>query len=384
MRVGIEAQRLFRKKKHGMDIVALELIRNLHTVRTQIEFVVFVKQGDDNTCLNGVAGVKVVILPNAPYPIWEQLILPWAVKKYKVDLLHCTANTAPLFLSVPFLVTLHDIIYLENKTGQSSSFYQRFGNYYRAWLVPKIVKKAVAIVTVSHFEKKNIDTYFNFKADFVKCIYNGVGAHFKKINDTKQLAACSVQYNLPDKFIFFIGNTDPKKNVIGVLKALHLLKKSGQLQYKLVMPDINIQYIQSLLVTIGAQDIMQDIHILPYVPNAELPAILNKASIFLYPSLRESFGIPLLEAMKCGVPVIASNTSSMPEVAADAALYVNPLDSNSIAKAIVELSINKPLSIQLVEKGLARSQFFSWQHNATETSQLYQTILTNSHKRLKQ
>lgn len=384
MRVGIEAQRLFREKKHGMDIVALELIRHLRTCETELEFVVFVKKGSDNKCLSGISGIKIVTLPNAPYPIWEQLILPWAVKKYKVNLLHCTANTAPIFVSVPLLVTLHDIIYLENKTGSSTSFYQRFGNRYRAWLVPKIVRKAVGIITVSNFEKKNIDAFFKFESNFVRCIYNGVGAHFFRINNQVQLNSSAKKYNLPDQFVFFIGNTDPKKNVIGVLKAMHLLKQAGNLHFKLVMPDINLQYIQSLLSSIKANELIQHIQILPYVPNQELPVILNQAKVFLYPSLRESFGIPMLEAMKCGVPVIASNTSSMPEVAADAALFINPTDPKSIADAILQLMNNDKLQQQLVHNGLARAAHFSWKQNAAETIQLYEYVLSNFNSRLKQ
>lgn len=381
MRVGIEAQRLFRKKKHGMDIVALELIRNLQAVHTQIEFVVFVKQGEDNTCLNGVNGIQVVILPNVPYPIWEQLILPWAVRKYKVDLLHCTANTAPLFLSVPLLITLHDIIYLENKTGSSSSLYQRFGNYYRAWLVPKIVKKAAKIITVSEFEKKNIDAYFKFKESFVVCIYNGVGAHFKPEQNLALLAACKHKFQLPNQFIFFIGNTDPKKNVQGVLKAFQLLKQNSDFNYKLVMPDINKSYIQSLLTTIGSESLIQDIQILPYVPNHELPSILNLASVFIYPSLRESFGIPLLEAMMCGVPVVSSNTSSMPEITADAAVLIDPFNPESIANGVMQYLTNDDFRKQKIENGLERAKYFTWKNNAAQTIQLYHAVLTNFNTR---
>jgi glycosyltransferase involved in cell wall biosynthesis len=382
MRVGIEAQRLYRKKKHGMDIVALELIKNLHAFNSEFEFVVFVKKGEDAACLNDVKGIELVELPNAPYPIWEQFILPWAVKKYKVQLLHCTSNTAPLFLSVPLVVTLHDIIYLDKSSKSSSSFYQKFGNYYRAWVVPKIVKNAAKLITVSEFEKKNIQSFFNLEEGFVQTIYNGVGSHFKQHLDPKHLQDLKLKYQLPEEYIFFIGNTDPKKNVEGVLHALHLLKSKGKLSLKLVMPDMNREYIQSILVKLNAENLIQDLHILPYVPNSELPYILNLAKVFLYPSIRESFGIPILEAMKCGVPVIASNTSSMPEVAGDAAIFVNPFDVESIATAILSSLENETARLAYIQKGLKRAEQFTWNNNANETIQLYKFVLSNPKKLL--
>lgn len=382
MRVGIEAQRLFRKKKHGMDIVALELIKNLHSLQSNLDFVVFVKKGEDSACLSQVKGVEVIELPNAPYPIWEQIILPLAVKKHKVNLLHCTSNTAPLFLSVPLIVTLHDIIYLEKNTKTSTSFYQRFGNYYRAWIVPKIAKKAAKLITVSQFEKQNIDRFFGFKNNHVQCIYNGVGAHFKHELDQESLAACKQKYQLPEHFIFFIGNTDPKKNVEGVMRALQILKQQGAIHTKIVMPDISRNYMKSILATLNDESLFNDLHILPYVPNQELPLILNLASVFLYPSIRESFGIPMLEAMKCGVPVIASNTSSMPEVAADAAILIDPNKSEMLAQAITNCLQDKKLCADLIAKGYKRANCFSWNKNATETVQLYQLVLSTIHPQL--
>jgi len=382
MRIGIEAQRLFRKKKHGMDIVALELIKNLHVFNAEFEFIVFVKKGEDAACLSEVKGIKVVELPNAPYPIWEQFILPWAVRKHKVQLLHCTSNTAPLFLSVPLVVTLHDIIYLDKSSKSSSSFYQKFGNYYRAWLVPKIVKKAAKLITVSAFEKKNIESFFNFKENFVQVIYNGVGTHFNRNLDVKKLQEFKLKYLLPDEFIFFIGNTDPKKNVEGVLHAIHILKKEGKLSLKLVMPDINRDYIQSILVKLNAENLINDLHILPYVPNNELPYVLSLAKLFLYPSIRESFGIPMLEAMKCGVPVIASDTSSMPEVAGDAAIFVNPFQAESIAIAIKSSLENENQRMEFIQKGLKRAEQFTWSNNALQTTQLYKLVMSNLKKPL--
>ncbi|OYU96830.1 MAG: group 1 glycosyl transferase [Bacteroidetes bacterium B1(2017)] len=376
MRIGIEAQRIFRKKKHGMDMVALELIRALQKIETPHQFFIFVQNDEDAACLSESKNVSIIALPNSPYPIWEQWHLPRAAKKYKLDVLHCTSNTAPLFLSVPLVLTLHDIIYLEKISLSQGTAYQKFGNIYRKWNVPLIVKKAVSILTVSDFERTRILSYFKFPEDRVQTAYNGVGTHFKRITDANVLAEAKDKFKLPNEFIFFLGNTDPKKNVIGVLKALSILKKKNQLPCKLLMLDINREYLSNLAQQIGDPSVLDEISFTGYVPNVQLPAIYSQASLFLYPSLRESFGIPLVEAMKCEVPIITSNTSSMPEIVADSALICDPFAPETIANAILELWSNKPLQQELVAKAKVRSELFSWDANAKQTLKIYEQIST--------
>lgn len=372
MRIGIEAQRIFRKKKHGMDMVALELIRALGELHTTHEFFIFVNETEDIACLKPAANFQIIPLKPAPYPIWEQWHLPRAAKKYKLDLLHCTSNTAPVFLSVPLVLTLHDIIYLEKINLNQGTAYQKFGNIYRKLNVPMIVNKAHPILTVSNFENKRITEHFGFASDRVITAYNGAGSHFKRITDEQVLQQAKEKYKLPNQFIFFLGNTDPKKNVVGVLKALSILRKANKLPCPLLMLDINRDYLNNLANEIGDPDILEHIQFTGYVPNTELPAIYSQATLFLYPSLRESFGIPLVEAMKCGVPVITSNTSSMPEIVSDAALICDPFSAQSIADAVVKLWENAELQSDLVAKGFERAKHFSWENNARLTLSLYE------------
>ncbi len=375
MKIGIEAQRIFRKKKHGMDMVALELIKALQRLNTGHEYVVFVKPDEDAQCLQASSNVKIVEVKSAPYPIWEQYLLPKAAAKEKVQLLHCTSNTAPLFLSMPLVLTLHDIIYLEKISLSQGTAYQKFGNIYRKLNVPRIVPNAKKILTVSDFEKERIQNYFNLKQDQVVTAYNGVGAHFKRVLDQTELNAARNKYKLPEKFIFFLGNTDPKKNVKGVLQALSILRKNNALPAPLVMLDINKDYLGALSSDIGDTEILNHIQFTGYVPNHELPAIYSLASLFLYPSLRESFGIPLVEAMACGVPLITSNTSSMPEIAQDAALIIDPFKPETIATAIQELWQDANLQQSLVAKGIMRAKYFSWDANALLTEKIYKEVL---------
>src|SRR5690606_6093841 len=156
MRIGIEAQRIFRKEKHGMDMMAVELIKNLQKLDLINEYFIFVNPDEDNATIRPSANFTIVPLKKSLYPIWEQHFLAKAVKEYKLDILHCTSNTAPLNLDIPLILTLHDIIYLEKMDWKSGSWYQRLGNLYRRWNVPLIVKKATKILTVSKFEEKRI------------------------------------------------------------------------------------------------------------------------------------------------------------------------------------------------------------------------------------
>jgi glycosyltransferase involved in cell wall biosynthesis len=378
MKIGIEAQRIFRKKKHGMDMVALALIRALQAKNTAHQIFVFAQSDEDVSCLQSGNGVEIVLLPNAPYPIWEQLILPLACKKYTLDVLHCTSNTAPLFLSVPLVLTLHDIIYLENIDLTQGTAYQKFGNLYRKLIVPMVAKKARKIITVSHFENQRIVHYFDFEPALVQTVYNAAPNYFTRITDTARLAAAQKKYNLPDQFIFFLGNTDPKKNVKGVLQAFSILKSAGKLPCKLLMLDINRAYLKNLANEIGDLAILDEIIFTGYVSNEELPAIYSLATLFLYPSIRESFGIPLVEAMCCEVPIITSNTSSMPEIVGDAALLCDPNKAETIAQAISELWGNAELQMELKIKGKQRGKIFSWNQNASETVAIYQSIVKSA------
>ncbi len=374
MRIGIEAQRIFRKKKHGMDMVALELIKQLQILDKVNEYFIFVNNVEDIDVLPKTSNFNIVQVKPSPYPVWEQYHLPKAVKEHQVDILHCTSNTAPISLNVPLILTLHDIIYLEKWNFTQGTSYQIVGNLYRRWNVPIVVKNAKHILTVSNFERDRITSHFKFNQNQVSTAYNGVGKHFAPITDQAELLRIKELYHLPDDYIFFLGNTDPKKNVIGVLKALSILKRKGQLKSKLLMLDINRNYLSNLMKQINDESLMDDIVFSGYVPNKDLPAIYNQASLFLYPSLRESFGIPLLEAMACGAPLITSNTSSMPEIADDAALFVDPFNANEIADAIMKLQSNDDLKKELAANGFKRVENFTWENNAKQTLEWYKNI----------
>ncbi len=379
MKIGIEAQRIFRKKKHGMDMVAIELIRNLQLTDQENEYVVFVKPDEDDQVIHETKNFKIVRLNRSLYPVWEQIALPRAVKKEGCRILHCTSNTAPVFTSVPLIVMLHDIIYMESSYLEilrgSGTWYQKFGNIYRKLVVPRVVKKSCRITTVSHFEKNRIGEFFGMKGNpRLKAVYNGVGAHFKPVTDKNELSRINEKYRLPEHFFFFLGNTDPKKNTRGTLKAFSGYLKQNSAGEQLVMLDYDRAELEKILQDIGDPALIDHIVLTGYIANTDLPGIYSQCDLFLYTSLRESFGIPMLEAMACGAPVITSNTSSMPEVAGDAALLIDPFKPEEITEAMIKLKSDNRLRETLIQEGFIQAAKFSWKAMAGHVLEIYREV----------
>ena len=177
MKIAIEAQRIFRPNKHGMDFVALETIRELQKMDHENEYFIFVSPGEDK-CLKSSENMHVIELKCPTYPLWEQVALPRAVKRIRPDLLHCTSNTAPLNCPVPLVLTLHDIIYLEKRQTSSLSLYQEMGWHYRRLVVPRILPKCKKIITVSQFERQRILDALHLSDEQLVAVYNGFNSHF--------------------------------------------------------------------------------------------------------------------------------------------------------------------------------------------------------------
>ncbi|MEI7676038.1 MAG: glycosyltransferase family 1 protein [Bacteroidales bacterium] len=373
MKIAIEAQRIFRPRKHGMDFVALEMIRELQKIDTVNEYRIYVKP-DTDRCLSETPNFKIVELPAFGYPMWEQWSLPRAVESWKPDILHCTSNTAPIFTSAKLVITLHDIIFLEkgHEDGtKNKSFYQQMGKYYRKLVVPLVLKKATKIITVSRFEQKRITEALQLPADKLTAVYNGFSNYFYP---REKDAHVTSKYGLPDRYFFFLGNTDPKKNTRRVLEAYSAYLKTSTAPAKLVIADLKEEFISHFDVW-KDEEFRKNIVLLGYVFNTDLPTIYSMADIFLYPSLRESFGIPILESMACGVPIITSNTSAMPEIAGNGALLIDPFDENDILEKILLLE-NKPEIVQKQrEYGLSRVKLFSWRKTAEDVLLIYNSIM---------
>lgn len=368
MKIAIEAQRIFRAKKHGMDFVVLETIKQLQKLDHINEYFILTAPGKDRSVLLGSHNFHIIELNCPFYPLWEQLALPLAIRKIKPDFLHCTSNTAPLICSVPLIITLHDIIFLEKRAHKNRSLYQNIGRYYRKLIVPKVLKRCHKIITVSNYEAEIIRTTLGFERDKIITVYNGFSDHFKKIDNYKEVTS---RYIPIDPYIFFLGNTDPKKNTERVIKAYDLYRQRSSVPLPLLIADLDRNNVLSIIELNGLDPKLIDFIYTPgYIKNSDLPYIYSGASLFLYPSLRESFGIPQLEAMACGTPVVTSNTSAMPEVSGDAAYYVNPFEEEEIANAMLKLDSNELRKTQ-IKAGYERIKSFSWEKSAKALLEIY-------------
>lgn len=370
MRIGIEAQRIFRVNKHGMDYVVLQEILHLQQMDHENEYFVFVKPGPDR-CVQDTDNVHVVELRMPSYPLWEQVALPRAVRRYRVDLLHCTSNTAPLFCGAPLVLTLHDIIFLEPRDKKNRSFYQNMGWLYRRLVVPRILNKCRRIITVSEFEKQNIMHRLGIEEERMAMIYNGYNSWFREVEDINEVY---LKYVPKRGFIFFLGNTDPKKNTERTLVGYARYLEQSTVKRPLLMADLDHDYLQGIIARNKIGHIRDYLYMPGYIPNIDLPYIYNDAFAFLYTSLRESFGIPLLEAMSCGTPVVTSNTSSMPEIGGPDAILVNPENADEIAQKLLQLENDDEFYALQRQMGLERSKLFSWRTTAEQLLQLYREV----------
>lgn len=370
MKIAIEAQRIFRNNKHGMDFVALETIRELQKIDSENEYYILVASGEDH-CLSPSANMHIVEIKCPTYPLWEQVALPRAVKKIKPDILHCTSNTAPINCQVPLVLTLHDIIFLEKKAGSNHSLYQNLGWYYRRLVVPRILGKCKKIITVSQFECNRIQETLQLKPGQLVAIHNGFSKHFKPIENSYTVTQ---KYLKAEKYIFFLGNTDPKKNTPRTLKAYSIYLKQSEHPLPLLIADLQEQVIDKILQEENIQEIKPMLVFPGYITHADLPAIYNGAAVFLYPSLRESFGIPLLEAMACGTPVISSLTSAIPEIAGSGAILINPEDPDAIATQLLRLEQDSKFRQEQICHGFEQVKGFSWEKTAQHLLSIYNNL----------
>ena len=371
MKIAIEAQRIFRPNKHGMDFVALETIRELQKIDHENEYFIFVSPGPDH-CLNESDNMHIVELRCPSYPLWEQVALPRAVARVRPDLLHCTSNTAPVKCPVPLVLTLHDIIFLEKRQSSSRSLYQEMGWHYRRLVVPRILSECRKIITVSNFECNRIREALNLPKDRLTAVYNGYSPHFRQMPPAPEIVH---KYIPSDDYLFFLGNTDPTQNTPRVLKAYGLYLRKSEHKRPLLIADLKEEAIDGILSAEGIKEVKPYLSFPGYIPNADLAALYNGAFAFLYPSLRESFGIPMLESMACGTPVIAGNTSAMPEIAGEGALLADPLDENDIARKILLLEEDDTFYQQQVDYGLERVKLFSWRKSAEALLKIYKEII---------
>lgn len=375
----IEAQRLFRKQKHGMDVVALELLQRLRYANTDYHIKVLVKE-DEDRCLQNTETLTVQTLKPAFYPLWEQWVLPDFLSTDTAKLLHCTGNTAPVWGKTPLLVTIHDLIFLEENylfKKDGGSLYQRFGNFYRSLVVPIIAKRAKYIITVSEFQRQLIIKMLHISPDKISVVYNGADERFFVRAEDQAIHLVRNKYKIGEKpYFFFLANTEPRKNTDGVLQAfLHFCKTYPEHEHHLVIKGLTDEILRKKIAAAGAESVSGRIHRVGYIDYDDLPLLYQGASALWFPSFSEGFGLPIVEAMAGGTPVITSEVSVMPEIAGDAALYVNPKQPMQLAEQTHTLLTDTSLRKDLVAKGHIIAAKFTWTNSVNALRAVYEKLL---------
>ncbi|AXI24805.1 glycosyl transferase family 1 [Methanofervidicoccus sp. A16] len=241
----------------------------------------------------------------------------------------------------------------------------------------KGMKKSDRIITISKHVKNDLVRHFSISEEKINVIYLGVNEHYKPIPEN-EIEKIKYKYNLKFPFILYVGSEQPRKNFPTLIKAFYKLKtKYGFNNIKLVKagnPQISKYKRKHIMKLIDKLNLQKDIIFTGYVPEEDLPALYNAADLFVYPSIYEGFGLPPLEAMACGTPVITSNTSSLPEVVGDAGIMVDPYDVDGLSKAMYEVLTNDGLREELRKKGLERAKLFSWKECAEEHLKVYEEV----------
>ena len=299
--------------------------------------------------------------------VWTHLILPCLALREKVDVLHMPANVIPVFSPCPTVVTIHDTTVLQ--APNRFTFWHRT---YSRIFVPLSAKRASKVLADSEHSKRDIVRLFGVSPRKVEVVYLGASPEFRQILEN-EVAVVKRKYDLAS-FILTVGTLEPRKNVERLLQAFAVLR-ARESSYQLVHAGPRGWLFNDIMKEVERLGLQSTVRFLGGVPLEDLVGLYNAASVFVYPSLYEGFGLPVLEAMTCGCPVITSNVSSLPEVAGGAGILVDPYDVRQIAEAIREVLEDETRAQAMRQRGLERAKLFSWEQCAQETLSVYQQVL---------
>lgn len=300
--------------------------------------------------------------------VWMQLVLPRILERLRPELCHFTNYIAPLAVTCPYVLTLHDMTLFKHPTAQP----RRTLVLVRA-IMPRAARRAAAIITSSKSGRADAIATLGLAPDRVHVVYGAAGPAFQPMRgagDAADARRVRQKYGLDEPFLFFVGTIEPRKNLERLVSAFLAARRRGRPEHLVIAGQLGWKY-RRLLDQIGPWRAGAPVRLLGYVPDEDLPALYRLARAVAFPSLYEGFGLPIVEAMACGTPVITSNRSSMAEIASGAAVLVDPTDSEALSEAIVRVLQDEALREALRAAGLARAAQFSWARAASETAAIY-------------
>lgn len=312
---------------------------------------------------------RMTIVDAPIYTLWEQLLVPRAAKE--CNLLHVPHYNVPVLHRGPLIASIMDIIHISY-----AAYRHNVGSYvYAKPMLNFAARKADHIVTVSNYSKAQIVEALGIPASKITVIHCGVGVEFHPGYDKPECKSVLARLGIPRPYLLYVGNLKPHKNVSTLLRAVAHLRQRKKLSHELVIIGDDPRWKRTIVDECLRFGIADQVVLVPYVSQALLPKIYAAADLLVMPSNAEGFGLPVLEAMACGTPVVCSQAASLPEVAGDAAVYFDPEDSDELAEVIERLVDSSELRESLRAKGLDRAKQFTWREFTRKHIELYQRFL---------
>ncbi|MDA8016207.1 MAG: glycosyltransferase family 4 protein [Thermoanaerobaculia bacterium] len=367
--IAIDARKI---RDFGIGTYVRNLVRELGEIDQHNRYLLFLGPQSRDELRNLPENFQVVPQRSPVYSIRELFTVAWDLYRQKVDLYHATHYVLPLVVPAKAVVTIHDIIHLLHPEFLPN----RFAFHYAERMIRRSLQRGDRILTVSHNTKKDLERHFGYDGRKIEVIHNGIEDLFHEQLEDAELARWMKQLGLREgRYLLFVGNPKPHKNLDRVVQAYARAVELHDFPHQLVCVGdrSGLEFrIRQRAEQFGLGD---RIVLLGHVAQEALPAIYQGAALFLYPTLYEGFGLPVVESMASNTPVITSNTSALKEIAAGYATLVNPLDVEGMARAIVKCLTNDDHRSSLARMGLRRSKDFSWRRAAEKTLAVYRQVL---------
>jgi glycosyltransferase involved in cell wall biosynthesis len=370
VRIGIDARKLH---DFGIGTYIRNLLRHLARMDDQTEYVV-VCRPDDREALSTLGqNFRAVPETAGNYSVAEQVKIPLVLRRERVTLFHAPHYVLPPLIRCRSVVTIHDCIHLMFPQYLPN----RLAFAYARASIGLAAKRATRVLTVSESSKRDILRLVDTQPDKIDVIYNAYDERFAIDPAEEDVVRVRDRFQLQDEFVLYAGNVKPHKNLERLIDAFQIVRKRGLDHLKLVMIGDEISKYTALRRAVHRHQLHQYVRFLGYLPEETLAVMYRLAGVFVFPSLYEGFGLPPLEAMASGTPVVTSNVSSLPEVAGDAAVLVDPYDPHAIADGIYRVLTDEQLRKDLRHRGVARAGQFSWEQSVRRVRQIYGEVGRN-------
>ncbi len=362
MKIAVNTRLLLKNKLEGIGWFTYETLSRITRSHPEHEFIfIFDRPFNDEFIFS--SNVKpAVISPQARHPflfyLWFEYAIPSMLKKTKADLFLSPDGYLSLSTGVPSLAVIHDLNFVHYPADLPWLITKYYTYYFQ-----RFAQKAKRIATVSEFSKQDIINQYHIQDSKIDVVYNGVNESFHPIPEN-EIIETRKKYSSGKPYFIFVGSLHPRKNIVNLFKAFDIFKQNNSNDVQLVFVGEKKWWTQEIETAFQNMQFKNDVIFTGRLYSDELNHVIGSALSMTYVSTFEGFGIPILEGFRCGVPVITSDVTSMPEVAGDAALLVNPFSVDSISNALTEIAANPALRQSLIEKGMFRKQNFSWQQTA--------------------